>query len=103
MTVRQAAPDGEIELTREAVSAAVADGRSWRQAAESLGVDPGLAFMVGTGFPADGSGVPELEVRTGAGQALSSPQELVNPRGHNPLRNELVEAWVRIRAAKELG
>jgi hypothetical protein len=103
MTLRGEAPDGEIGVTRETVDAAVAEGRSWGQAAESLGVSAGLAFMVGTGVPADGSGVPALEERVGPGQLLSSPQELVNPRAHNPLRNELIEAWVRDRAARELG
>jgi hypothetical protein len=59
--------------------------------------------MVATGVPADGSGVPELKDRLCGGPELSSPQVLVNPRQHNPLRNELVEAWVRGRAARELG
>lgn len=103
MTVRQVKSDGEVGLTRAAVNAAVAEGRSWSQAAQSLGAPAGLVFMVGTGVPADGSGVPALEQRVGAGQLLSSPQELVNPHGHNPMRNESVEAWVRTRATRELG
>jgi hypothetical protein len=95
--------EGELVLTREQVHAAVTDERSWDVAAQVLGVKPGLAFMVGTGIPADGSGVPDLAGRLSGGPALSSPQELVNPRGHNPLRNELVEAWVRGRATRDLG
>jgi|SRR5579875_3167085 len=94
--------DGELVLTREQVHQVVSSERSWDVTAQVLGVKPGLAFMVGTGVPADGSGVPDLEGRLSGGPALSSPQGLVNPRGHNPLRNELVEAWVRGRAAREL-
>ena len=91
-----------LTVTREQVHQALASERSWDVAAKSLGVKPGLAFMVGTGIPADGSGVPELSGRLSGGPVLSSPQQLVNPRGHNPLRNELVEAWVRGRAARDL-
>lgn len=92
----------EVTVTREQVLAAVKSEHSWEVAAQTLGVKPGLAFMIATGVPADGSGVPELADRTGPGPALSSPQVLVNPRAHNPLRNDLVEAWVRGRAAREL-
>ena len=94
---------GELLLTRERVREAVRSEHSWEVAAQTLGVAPGVAFMVATGVPADGSGVTELRDRTGPGTSLSSPQLLVNPRVHNPLRNDLVEAWVRDRAARELG
>jgi hypothetical protein len=93
---------GEVVVTREQVLEALRAEHSWEVAAQTLGVKPGLAFMVATGLPADGSGVPELEGRTGPGPSPSSPQSLVNPRAHNPLRNELIEAWVRGRAAREL-
>lgn len=93
----------ELTVTREEICAAVAAGRPWEDAARDTGVRPGAAFMIATGIPADGSGVPELADRVCGGPAPSSPQSLVNPRGHNPLRNELVEAWVRGRAARELG
>lgn len=94
---------GELTVTRAEVCASVARGLQWEDAARSLGLRPGAAFMIATGIPADGSGVPELADRVCGGEVLSSPQSLVNPRGHNPLRNELVEAWVRGRAARELG
>jgi hypothetical protein len=98
VTVSQA----EVRVTRDQVLAAVRSEHSWEAAAQSLHVRPGLAFMVATGVPADGSGVPALERRTGPGPSPSSPQSLVNPRGHNPLRNEVVDAWVRARAQREL-
>jgi hypothetical protein len=93
---------GEVTVTRDQVFEAVKAEHSWEVAAQTLGVKPGLAFMIATGVPADGSGVPELDERTGPGPSLSSPQALVNPRAHNPLRNDRVEAWVQGRAAREL-
>lgn len=96
------ASQGELTVTREQVRSVVSAERSWDVAAQRLGIRPGLAFMVATGIPADGSGVPELSGRVDGGPNLSSPQSLVNPRGHNPLRNELVEAWVHGRASREL-
>jgi hypothetical protein len=93
---------GELTLTREQVCAAIASEGSWQAAARALGMRPGLAFMVATGIPADGSGVPDLDGRGCGGEPLSSPQALVNPRAHNPMRNELVEKWVRGRAGREL-
>lgn len=96
-------PQPELRITRERVRAAAQGEPPWEEVADALGVRPGLAFMVATGVPADGGGVPELADRVDGGRNLSSPQSLVNPRGHNPLRNELVEAWVRGRAERELG
>lgn len=92
----------EIVLSRDAVRALLDRGFGWEDAARELGVPPGLAFMIQTGVPADGSGVPELGERVGPGEALASPQSLVNPRGHNPLRSETIEAWVRTRAGRDL-
>jgi hypothetical protein len=93
---------GELLITRDRVRAAVAVEHSWEVAAQTLGARPGLAFMVATGIPADGSGVPDLTGRTDPGPTPASPQSLVNPREHNPLRNERVEAWIRGRADREL-
>ena len=95
-------PRAELTVGRADVVSALTSGSDWRAAAAALAIEPGLAFMIATGVAADGSGVPELGDRVGSGPALSSPQSLVNPRGHNPLRNELVDAWVRGRAAREL-
>jgi hypothetical protein len=94
--------EAEITVTRDQVLEAVKAEHTWEVAAQTLGVKPGLAFMIATGVPADGSGVPDLDDRTGPGPSLSSPQALVNPRVHNPLRNDRVEAWVRARASREL-
>ncbi len=89
-------------VTAEQVRRLLAAGRSWEEAARELRIRPGLAFLIETGIPADGSGTPELEGRTGPGPTLTSPQSLVNSRAHNPVRNEQVDAWVRGRASREL-
>jgi hypothetical protein len=102
MSEQTSASHGELTVTREQMRARVTDERSWEVASRGLGVRPGLGFMIATGIPADGSGVPDLAGRLAGGPALASPQELVNPRGHNPLRNERVEAWVQGRATMEL-
>ena len=91
----------EFTVPREQVLAAVEKGSDWTAAGPQLQIPPGLAFMIATGIPADGSGVPEVPPVAGAPE-LSSPQSLVNDRGHNPLTNDTVDAWMRRRAAREL-
>ena len=91
----------ELTVPREQVIAALEKGSDWTAAGQQLQISPGLAFMIATGIPADGSGVPEVPRVAGAPE-LASPQSLVNARGHNPLSNDTVDAWVRRRAAKEL-
>jgi hypothetical protein len=92
----------ELNVTRAQVIAELNDGHDWSSAADELELPAGLAFMIGTGIPADGSGVPELpEVALGV-ENPSSPQSLVNPPRHNPVRNERVDTWMRQRAAREL-
>jgi hypothetical protein len=88
--------------TREQVLALLESGDSYESAAARLHIPAGLAFMIATGLPADGSDAlptEELEPRSaGAG----SSQHLVNPPAHNPTRKEHVLAWVEMRAARDL-
>lgn len=91
----------ELRITRDQVAQHLV-GNDWQTAANELGISPGLAFMIMSGVPADGSGVPSLDGRLGHDLQLSNPQQLVNPRPHNPTRNPRVEAWVSARAADEL-
>jgi hypothetical protein len=74
---------------------------SYEQAARSLGIPAGQAHLIATGVPADGSSPlePSHEGREGL---LTSPQHLVNPTQHNPLRKEHVLAWVREQAKRGL-
>lgn len=74
---------------------------SYPRAAQRLGIPPGQAHLIATGVPADGSPPldPSHEGREGL---LSSPQHLVNPAQHNPLRKDHVLRWVRDRAHQHL-
>ena len=94
---------GELTVSRSRVLQLLSAGDSWDAIGRELDISPGLAFMIATGVPADGSGVPELGDRPAAGgEPMSSPQALINRRIHNPLRHPRVEAWVAARAAREL-
>jgi hypothetical protein len=72
--------------TREQVRMLLDGGHSYETAARELGIPAGLAFMLATGRPADGSA-----------------QHLVNPPAYNPTRKDSVMEWVRERARRELG
>jgi hypothetical protein len=77
-------------------------GHSYRAIGDELGIAPGLAFMIETGLPADGSEATspaELERRE---VPETSTQGLVNPPAHNPTRDDEVLRWVRERASREL-
>jgi hypothetical protein len=63
-------------------------------AGRELGIPPGQVHMLATGLPADGTDA--------SAGPLDSPQRLVNPAQHNPLRKEHVVRWVRERAARDL-
>lgn len=92
--------DGQRErlaLSRGHVRAQLAKGADWEQVGRELNISPGLAFMVASGIPADGSGSPELPL-----PAPSRPQELVNPHTVNPLTHEATERWVHERARRDL-
>lgn len=91
-----------LDVTRRQVVEGLNVGADWETVGTRLGIRPGLAFMIATGIPADGSGVPDLPPMPGSAAAPASPQRLVNDHVHNPLRNERVDAWVRERAAREL-
>lgn len=74
---------------------------SYERAGRVLGIPAGQAHLIATGVPADGS--PPLEPsHLGRVGLLTSPQHLVNPAQHNPLRKEHVLAWVRQRAQRDL-
>ena len=92
----------ELAVSRRRVIDALNVNRDWTAAAHELGIGAGLAFMIATGIPADGSGVPELPEPAAGVAPPNSPQSLVNDRPHNPVRNETVDAWMRARAGKEL-
>jgi hypothetical protein len=74
--------------TRAQVKDLLADGHDYESAARVLGIRPGLAYMIATGRPVDDDEAPA--------------QDLSEPPAHNPTRNETVDAWVKVRAKREL-
>jgi len=94
--------------TKEQVLTLLEEGLDIEAAAERLGVPPGLAYLVATGRPADGSETGEERsdeadggrpLRPGA--APGSIQQLVNPPAVNPTRKEEILVWLRHRAAAD--
>lgn len=88
--------------TREQVLGYVDAGSSYAEAGEGLGVSPGLAYLIATGVPADGSDtlteaqLADPHLMPGTSQHLSNPQPPTNPT-----RDEQVLAWVRMRARSD--
>jgi hypothetical protein len=74
----------------------LAQGHNYESAARALGIPPGLAFMVGTGLPADDS-----DAAAPSSLLAGSPQDLINPPAH-PERKQHVLDWVAERARREL-
>jgi len=91
---------GRAVPTREDVTELLSAGHSYATAARELGIAPGLAYMIATGLPADGSGAPPPvdEARLEGGTS----QQLVNPPAADPVRKAHVLDWVRGRAEREL-
>ena len=88
--------------TRAQVQELRALGRSYEEIGRELDIAPGLAFMIGTGLPADTSASADPCELARRGVPETGTQELVNPPAHNPTRSDEVMRWVRERAAREL-
>ena len=86
---------------RAEVLALLDGGASYDEVGERLGVHPGLAYLIATGLPADGSDAPSADARERPG-VLSTSQHLSNPAPvHNPTAKSSVHDWVRRRAAAD--
>jgi hypothetical protein len=77
-------------------------GHSYETAARELHISPGLAFMIVTGLPADGSDAPPPEELDEKRVLPGSSQHLSNPPAMNPTRKQSVIDWVYDRARREL-
>lgn len=88
--------------TRAQVLELLDEGHTYETAGRALKISPGLAFMIATGLPADGGGVPAPEELAEKRVLGGSSQHLVNPPPLNPTRNADVIEWVKARAAREL-
>jgi hypothetical protein len=85
--------------TREQVLNHLDEGCSYAEAADRLGITAGLAYLIATGIPADGSdSLTEAQLSRphtmpGTSQHLANPQPAANPVQH-----PLVLDWIRQRA-----
>jgi hemerythrin-like domain-containing protein len=86
--------------TREQVRRLLDDGLDYQAAAEQLGIPPGLAYMIVTGVPADGSDTVTDEEAARPG-FLPSSQHLANPPHENPATKDPVAAWLKARVAAD--
>jgi hemerythrin superfamily protein len=83
--------------TKEQVLAALRGGTDYGAAARRLGIHPGLAYLIATGLPADGSDVLTEEENRRPGVPAGSTQHLANPELHEPDPSALVQGWLRRR------
>lgn len=84
--------------TRAQVLAALAGGTDYPAVARRLGIHPGLAYMIATGLPADGSDVLTAKEDARLGLLEGSSQHLSNPPASLPEAQDVVHAWLRRRA-----
>jgi Hemerythrin HHE cation binding domain len=87
--------------TKQQVLTALGGGTDYHTAAACLGIHPGLAYLIATGMPADGSDVPTPEELERAGVLATSTQHLANPPASEPDAAEVVHAWLRRRAQSD--
>lgn len=88
--------------TRADVLALAVQGVPYEEIGERLGILPGLAYLVATGVPADGSDVlTEEELAGRPGIVTGSTQHLANPAVSLPKHQASVEAWMRARAVDD--
>jgi hypothetical protein len=90
-------------VTRAQVLGLIEGGRSYDEVGPELGIPPGQAYMIATGLPADGSMALSPEERVRPGMLGESTQHLSNPPHVNPTTHPRVLAWIRERAARDLG
>lgn len=75
----------------------VREGHTYPEAADRLGIPPGLAYMVGTGVPTDSTdGLSSEDL--GREGLLPAPQSLSNPRVEQPDRSAHVRQFLSRRA-----
>jgi hypothetical protein len=89
-------------VTRAQVLELVGQGRSYELAGARLGITAGQAYMIATGFPADGSNALSPEDREREGVVADSTQRLSNPPVVSSTVSPEVLAWIKERAARDL-
>jgi hypothetical protein len=87
-------------VKRQEVLSALAEGQTYAQAAERLGISPGLAYLVATGVATDSSDALRPEEYARPGMSTES-QALSNPPVDMPDRSEHVRRFLRARASAD--
>lgn len=86
-------------VARHQVLQLVEGGMTYEQAAAKLNIDAGLAYMIATGLPADGSDSLTNAERDRLGFLPTSTQQLANPeKAENPTGKPGVHEWIKQRA-----
>lgn len=89
--------------SRAAVMQLVSAGQSYEEIGRRLGIRPGLAYLLATGLPADGS---DVDSPGGAGRRPGvlpgSSQHLANPPTAVPTHDPSIEAWLKQQARADL-
>jgi hypothetical protein len=89
-------------VTRGEVQALVDTGLAYEDIGVRLGIHPGLAYMIATGLPADGSLGLAPEETERPGFLDTSTQRLASPAPvHNPTHHDEVQRWIRQRVARD--
>lgn len=86
--------------TRRQVRRLLEQGLDHAATGRRLGIPAGLAHMIATGVPADGSDTLTEADRQRTG-AVRASQSLAQPPPANPLRSELVPGWINARIAED--
>jgi hypothetical protein len=77
-------------------------GRSYEDIGDALGIPPGLAYLIATGLPADGSDVVDYDGATRReGVLVGSSQHLANPESIVPQHDLVTNMWMRSRARRD--
>ena len=89
--------------TRDRILELLDSGHAVGAVARQLGIPAGQVFMIANGVPADGSDSRYRDMTAHGERDSDSPQSLVNPPVGAPNPEGMVAAWVRARAARDLG
>jgi hemerythrin HHE cation binding domain-containing protein len=87
--------------TRQDVLAALGPDFDYAAAAERLGIHPGLAHLIATGLPADGSDALTEEEAKRYGLLSGSSQHLSNPPAHKSDAHDVVSRWLLARTQRD--
>lgn len=89
-------------VTQAEVLELVRAGVGYEDIGGRLGIHPGLAFMIATGLPADGSDGLSPEDTRRPGFLATSTAHLANPAPvHNPAHHDEVRRWIEVRVSAD--